>query len=125
MHISRRSLLGASVATAVLAACSRPAGGQLGEILDRVTKDFLRESPEACTSLALSEEQAGGPYMDRLSDASKEGFLRQRAVGERALTDRAKTPSLMTSSSPRSKIMSPRRSLKPAAALAHLTSSRS
>ncbi|MBL8536092.1 MAG: DUF885 family protein [Hyphomonadaceae bacterium] len=87
MHISRRALLGASAAGLVLAACTRPAGPELGAILDRVCTETMREAPEFATSLAISEEQAGGRYMDRLSDASKEGFLRQRAIGERALTD--------------------------------------
>jgi uncharacterized protein (DUF885 family) len=80
-------MLGASAAGLVLAACSRPAGPELAAILERVSTDMLRESPEYATSLAVSEEQAGGRYMDRLSDASKEGFLRQRGIGERALTD--------------------------------------
>ena len=86
MHFSRRALLGASVAGVVLAACARTApGGQLKAILDQACIDILREAPEACTSLALSEQQAGGRYMDRLSDASKEGFRRGRAVSERVL----------------------------------------
>lgn len=87
MDISRRSMLAASAAGVILAACSRPAGPELSALLDRISTDFLRESPEGCTSLAISEEQAGGRYMDRLSDASKEGFLRQRGISERALAD--------------------------------------
>ncbi len=86
MALSRRTLLGASVAGVVLAACARATpGSQLKAILDQACIDILREAPEACTGLALSEEQAGGRYMDRLSDASKEGFQRQRAIGERVL----------------------------------------
>ena len=87
MHFSRRAFLGASAASLVLAACSRPASGQLSTILDRISTEFLHESPEFATSLAVSEEQAGGRYIDRLSDASKEGFLRLRGIGERALAD--------------------------------------
>ncbi|MEQ1617375.1 MAG: DUF885 family protein [Terricaulis sp.] len=88
MALSRRTLLSASVAGVVLAACSRATpGSELKTILDRACIDILREAPEACTGLALSEEQAGGRYMDRLSDASKEGFERQRAVGERVLSE--------------------------------------
>jgi|CXWL01.1.fsa_nt_gi uncharacterized protein (DUF885 family) len=87
MYISRRTLLGASTAglALVVAGCTRPAGGELRAILDRLSIDFLRESPEYATSLAVSEEQAGGRYIDRLSDASKEGLLRQRGIGEAAL----------------------------------------
>jgi uncharacterized protein (DUF885 family) len=87
MYLSRRTLLAGTAASVVLAACNREAGPELGPLLDRVATDFLRESPEFATALAVSEEQAGGRYMDRLSDASKEGFLRGRAVGERAIAD--------------------------------------
>ena len=87
MNTTRRALLGATAAGIVLAACGRQAGGDLGALLDRISTDFLRESPEFATSLAISEEQAGGRYIDRLSDASKEGFVRQRQVGETALAD--------------------------------------
>ncbi|MBY0563497.1 MAG: DUF885 family protein [Hyphomonadaceae bacterium] len=85
MIMSRRAMLGASAAGFVLAACSRQAGPELAPILDQLAIDFLRESPEFATSLAVSEEQAGGRYIDRLSDASKDGFIRQRQIGERAL----------------------------------------
>jgi uncharacterized protein (DUF885 family) len=81
-------MLGATTASLVLAACTRTTpGSELSAILDRASVDFLRESPEFATSLAISEEQAGGRYMDRLSDASKEGLLRQRQIGERALAE--------------------------------------
>jgi hypothetical protein len=76
-----KSLLGASAAGPVLAACMRPAsGGELGAIPDRLSPNILRESPESATSLAVSEEQAGGRYIDRLSDASREGLRRQLTV---------------------------------------------
>ncbi len=88
MYMSRRAMLGATTASLVLAACTRTTpGSELSAILDRASVDFLRESPEFATSLAISEEQAGGRYMDRLSDASKEGLLRQRQIGERALAE--------------------------------------
>jgi uncharacterized protein (DUF885 family) len=81
-----KSLLGASAAGLVLAACTRPtSGGALGAILDRLSTNILRESPESATGLAVSEEQAGGRYIDRLSDASREGLRRQRGVAEAAL----------------------------------------
>lgn len=92
MHMNRRALLGASAATLALVAtgCARSAesgDAALNALLDRIATDFLRESPEACTGLAVSEEQAGGRYMDRLSDASKEGKARQLALTERAIAD--------------------------------------
>lgn len=88
MHMSRRAVLGATAATALLAACGRSANsGDLNGILDRLVTDVLREAPEFATSLAVSEEQAGGRYIDRLSDASQEGALRLRGVAERALAE--------------------------------------
>ena len=87
MQISRRGLLGATAAGLVLAACQRGASnGDLNAILDQISTDMLRESPEYATSLAISEEQAGGRYIDRLSDASKAGFLRQRELTQNAIT---------------------------------------
>ena len=84
MYMTRRALLGASAAGAVLVAagCSRPQSGDLHAILDAAVTDFLRESPEYATSLAVPEEQAGGRYIDRLSDASRESIARQRAKTE-------------------------------------------
>ncbi len=88
MYMSRRAVLAASAASLVLAACTRATpGSELKAILDRVSVEFLRESPEFATSLAVAEEQAGGRYIDRLSDASKAGLLRGRQIGERALAD--------------------------------------
>ncbi len=87
MQISRRGLLGATAAGLVLAACQRGASnGDLNAILDQISTDMLRESPEYATSLAVSEEQAGGRYIDRLSDVSKAGFLRQRELTQTAIT---------------------------------------
>ena len=87
MQLSRRALLGATAAGMVLAACGRQAqGGDLNGILDRLSTDILRELPEFATSLAVSEEQAGGRYIDRLSDSSKEGAARLRGIAENALT---------------------------------------
>ena len=93
MHMSRRAVLGATAASAILAACAHSANsggannGELNSLLDRLVTDVLREAPEFCTSLSVSEEQAGGRYIDRLSDSSKEGALRLRGVAERALAD--------------------------------------
>jgi len=74
----------------VLAACTRQAGSgdtELNALLDRISTEFLREAPEYATALAVSEEQAGGRYIDRLSDASKEGKARNLQMSERALAD--------------------------------------
>jgi hypothetical protein len=57
-------------------------GGELGAILDRLSANILRESPETATTLAVSEEQAGGRYVDRLSDYSLEGLRRLRGFGK-------------------------------------------
>ncbi|ANP45384.1 DUF885 domain-containing protein [Candidatus Viadribacter manganicus] len=87
MELSRRSLLGASAAGFVLAACSRTASaGDLNGILDRLSTDILRELPEYSTSLSISEEQAGGRYIDRLSDASRAGAERMLQISQNAVT---------------------------------------
>lgn len=81
MYISRRGLLGASAAAAALMAAGCRAGsGDLHAILNRGVTEFLRESPEYATSLAISEEQAGGRYIDRLSDVSRPSIARQRRM---------------------------------------------
>lgn len=93
MHTTRRAILGATTATFALAAigCARQngAGGstELTAILDRLSTQFLRESPEYATSLAVSEEQAGGRYVDRLSDVSREGQQRALDVAQTGLTE--------------------------------------
>jgi uncharacterized protein (DUF885 family) len=87
MEFSRRSLLGASAAGLVLAACARPAAnGDLNAILDQLVTDILRESPEFATSLSVSEEQAGGRYIDRLSDFTRAGFERNLQIATAAQT---------------------------------------
>jgi uncharacterized protein (DUF885 family) len=100
MTISRRAVLGAGAAgMAVLSGCatapaapSAPAtpadpSAQLNALLDRTVAAMLRESPERCTSLGISEERAGYRYIDKLSDSSKEGNRRYRAILENALTN--------------------------------------
>src|SRR5262245_17592799 len=94
MFTTRRTLLGASAAGLTLAAfgCAPPGastGGnsELNAILDRISTQILHESPEFATALAVSEAQAGGRFMDRLSDASREGARRRRQLGETALAD--------------------------------------
>jgi uncharacterized protein (DUF885 family) len=87
MEMSRRSLLGATAAGVVLAACARPASaGDLNAILDQLSTDILREIPEYSTSLSISEEQAGGRYIDRLSDYSRAGAERLLQISQNAVT---------------------------------------
>lgn len=89
MQMSRRALLGATAATAatVLLGAAGVANPELDALLDQAVTNFLRESPEFATALAVPEERAGGRYIDRLSDASKAGFLRQRRLAERLVAD--------------------------------------
>lgn len=86
MHISRRVFLGASAAgAALIVAGCQTQSPDLNAILDQAATDFLRESPEYATMLAVSEEQAGGPYLSRVSDVSRAGLARTREVGQRTL----------------------------------------
>jgi uncharacterized protein (DUF885 family) len=98
MTISRRAVLGAGAAgIAVLSGCvtappSAPAApadpsAHLNALLDRTVAAMLRESPERCTSLGISEERAGYRYIDKLGDSSKEGNRRYRAIIQNALTE--------------------------------------
>lgn len=91
MHLSRRAMLGAGAATAALTAAG-PAFAQsqserLSALLDRISTEMLRRSPERCTSLGVTEERAGGRYIDRVSDASKAGARNARNATQRALRD--------------------------------------
>lgn len=87
MELSRRSLLSVTAAGLVLAACQpRASGGDLNTILDTLVTDILRESPEFATSLSVSEEQAGGRYIDRLGDYSRAGAERFLQIGTNAQT---------------------------------------
>ncbi len=97
-NVSRRALIvggvtvagaGAAVAgymTWTNAAAPGNASAELSAFLDRLTTEALRESPEYATTLAVTEQQAGGRYIDRLGDRSREGFTRVRDANERALT---------------------------------------
>lgn len=91
MHMTRRALMGATAAgIAITAAGCGQTGGSASArftaLLDQLCIDILKESPEASTSLGVSEEQAGGRFIDKLDDSSREAFIRQRAVAERAIT---------------------------------------
>lgn len=89
MEMSRRSLMGATAASAVLLAACQPraASGDLNTILDGLVTGYLRESPEYATSLAVSEEQAGGRYINRLGDYSRAGADRVLQLAQGALTN--------------------------------------
>ena len=91
MNFSRRTMLGAGAATAALSAAglahAAPHSARFNTLIERIATEMLRRSPERATSLGVSEERAGGRYIDRLSDASKQGDREQRAATERALRD--------------------------------------
>ena len=97
MLTTRRAVLGAGAAgVALLSGCaSMPAASppaadastQLNAVLDRTVAAMLRESPERCTSLGLTEERAGYRFIDKLGDSSKEGARRYRGIIDSALTE--------------------------------------
>ncbi|MFT3729414.1 MAG: DUF885 family protein [Terricaulis sp.] len=95
MFTTRREFLGATAAGAALLAtgCTQtPAAGGSGDtnlntVLDRISTEFLHESPEYATSLAVPEAKAGGRYIDRLSDLSKAGKAKGLDIAKRGLTD--------------------------------------
>jgi len=95
MFTTRREFLGATAAGAAILAtgCTPPpaASGagdaKLNEVLDRISTEFLHESPEFATSLAVPEAKAGGRYIDRLSDLSKAGKAKGLDIAKRGLTD--------------------------------------
>jgi len=49
----------------------------LEKTLDGIATTMLKEFPETATSLAVSAQQAGGKYADRLADFSSEGLDRR------------------------------------------------
>ncbi len=87
--INRRDMLMRTAAVGVLAAAgctpTTPPAPSLNAVLDELATAILRESPETATSLAVDEARAGGPFMTRLSDVSRDGFLRTRAVYQAGL----------------------------------------
>ncbi|MGE3143781.1 MAG: DUF885 family protein, partial [Hyphomonadaceae bacterium] len=88
MHMTRRAMLGASSAVLALAACGRQTqSADVNSIFDRLSIDILRESPEYATSLGVSEAQAGGPYLNRLSDETREAKERYKQILVRGAAD--------------------------------------
>lgn len=68
-----------------LAAAAQPdSSQQLQSVLDGIVTSVLQEAPEIATSLAVSEEIAGGKFSDRLNDYSTDGLARQVKVVENA-----------------------------------------
>ncbi|HZF27384.1 MAG TPA: DUF885 family protein [Steroidobacteraceae bacterium] len=81
----------ATQALAATAQASKDAAATsaLHTALDHLTTAMLREDPEEATSLAVSEELAGGKYSNRLSDDSPEGMARKAQVLRDARTELA------------------------------------
>jgi uncharacterized protein (DUF885 family) len=78
MLTTRRAVLGAGAAgAAILASGCQPnaaqASEQLATLLERTATEFLRQSPEFSSSLGVDETRAGGRFIDRLTDNSREG----------------------------------------------------
>ncbi len=91
MQMTRRALMGATAAGVALTAlgCARrgDSAAELTALLDRLSTETLKESPETATALGVSEEQAGGRFNNRLTDASRENFIRQRDIAQRYVTE--------------------------------------
>lgn len=101
--VTRRFMLaGGAASAALVAGCSHmprwmggkkkavpqpvPQGGaQLKKVLDALAVAWLRESPETATNLGVSEAQAGGSYLGRLSDYSAAGMQRGAAIAKSTL----------------------------------------
>ncbi len=99
MHITRRAMLGAGAAgVALLAGCATgsesaapqaaaagDAGTQFSALLDQFATDILRTQPQRASALGVSEERAGGRFVDRMTDNAKEANRRYRTLLENAL----------------------------------------
>src|SRR5262249_54874370 len=66
----------ASTSPSAAAQTASAAGQRLAAAVEEWTTAVLRENPETATTLAVSEERAGGRYGDRVSDLSREGMER-------------------------------------------------
>ena len=95
MHTTRRDVLaGGAASLALLAGCGPTGTGAsstatnsaaLKSALDQAATNLLKLSPETATGLAVSEAQAGGRYMDKLSDASKAAFTAAKQLRQSTL----------------------------------------
>ena len=90
MHTTRRAILGAGAAgAALLAGCGRSQNASAAMLarLDQLSTDILRQAPERATSLGVTEERAGGRFIDRMSDVSKDAVRQDTAMLQSALSD--------------------------------------
>ena len=95
MHTTRRDVLaGGAASLALLAGCGPTGTGASGtatssaalkSALDQAATNLLKLSPETATGLAVSEAQAGGRYMHKLSDASKAAFTAAKQLRQSTL----------------------------------------
>jgi uncharacterized protein (DUF885 family) len=90
--MNRRTLLGATaVGVAMAAGCTPNSGNggsaQLNDILNRLSTDILKEAPEFASTLGVSEEQAGGRYIDRLTDVTRVAARRRLETARTYLTE--------------------------------------
>jgi uncharacterized protein (DUF885 family) len=86
MQLHRRSFLAVTAAASALAACGgQSESARMSALLDRLSADLLHESPESATMLAVPEERAGGSYIARVSDASREAQRKVRGIYESGL----------------------------------------
>ena len=105
--LTRRDVLALAGATAAStlagAAVTGPASAQapaseLAALLEQISTAILKNDPELCTSLAVTELQAGGPYLGRSGDSSmagyhaytdilKDGLARLRALDRNSLSN--------------------------------------
>lgn len=97
MAITRRAALLGTAAAAGLTACAQNsprvnASAALAAALDTIKKHVMPLSPEYCTSLALSEADAGGAYMSRLSDLSGPSLQQAAALTDTFVRDLASVP---------------------------------
>jgi len=73
--------MGAAAPTAEAADAPSP----IKALMDEMARGYLRESPEFATFLAVPEEMAGGRYVDRLGEVSREAGARFKGMIEQGL----------------------------------------
>ena len=89
--------LPATTATAPATGPTNDASKRFDGIVEEWTTAVLRETPETATSLALSEERAGGRFNDRTVDLSRPGLERLAALSRGLLVSLASIdPSQLT-----------------------------